>query len=233
MTIFFECTTAVNSIAEQIDRKMTLWTECCVFGEEAVEGLYVSCDLKQSEQKEKGSLWVVAVDAGLSYERTSGLKFHDAIEELASPVVPGVLVSACTIQLLANSEQHQLECARSIRHLPPSASRARLKMRTPLLNGRMTWIAEWLLHEVADVTWGGEGHSVWKPCWQEIAHVRTSLSWMLRLSRFDGGLGLWQLVVSQLSGWSLAVDCFHSLLKSLFWSGQIDRARWVPIPRYE
>ena len=37
MTIFPECTRAVSSIAEQIDRKMTLWTECCVFGEEAVE----------------------------------------------------------------------------------------------------------------------------------------------------------------------------------------------------
>ena len=233
MTIFLECTRAVSSIAEQIDRNMTLWTECCVFGEEAVEGVYVGCDLKLSEQKEKGSLWVVAVDAGLSYERTLGLKFHDAIEELASPVVPGVSVSACTIQLLANSEQHQLECARSTRHLPPSASRAMLQMRTPLSDGRMTWIAEWLLHEVADVTWGGEGQSVWKPCWQEIAHVRTSLSRMLRLSRGDGGLGLWQLVASQLSGWSLAVDCFHSLLESSFWSGQIDRARWVPIPRYE
>ena len=83
---------------------------------------------------------MVAVDAGLSYERTLGLKFHDAIEELASPVVPGVSVSACTIQLLANSEQHQLaiECARSIRHLPPSASRTRLQMRTPLSDGRMT-----------------------------------------------------------------------------------------------
>ena len=31
---------------------------------------------------------MVAVDAGLSYERTLGLQFHDAIEELASPVVP-------------------------------------------------------------------------------------------------------------------------------------------------
>ena len=65
---------------------------------------------------------MVAVDAGLSYERTLGLQFHDAIEELASPVVPGVSVLACTNQLLANSEQHQLECVRSIRHLPPSAS---------------------------------------------------------------------------------------------------------------
>ena len=92
MTIFLECTRAVSSIAEQIDKKMTLWTECCVFGEEAVEGVYVGCDLKLSEQKEKGSLWVVAVDAGLSYERTLGLKFHDANEELASPVVPGVSV---------------------------------------------------------------------------------------------------------------------------------------------
>ena len=45
---------------------------------------------------------MVAVDAGLSYERTLGLKFHDAIEELASPVVPGVLVSACTNHILAN-----------------------------------------------------------------------------------------------------------------------------------
>ena len=36
---------------------------------------------------------MVAVDAGLSYKRTLGLKFHDAIEELASPVVPGVSVS--------------------------------------------------------------------------------------------------------------------------------------------
>ena len=233
MTIFPECTRAVSSIAEQTDRKMTLWTECCVFGEEAVEGVYVDCDLKRSEQKEKGSLWVVAVDAGLSSERTWGLQFHDAIEELASPVVPGVSVLACTNQLLANSEQHQLECVRSIRHLPPSASRPGLQMRTPLSDERMTWIAEWLLHEVTDVTWGGESQSVWKPCWQEIAHVRTSLSRMLRLSRGDGGLGLWQLVASQLSGWSLAVDCFHSLLKSLFWSGQIDRAKWVPIPRYE
>ena len=194
MTIFLECTRAVSSIAEQIDSKMTLWTECCVFAEEAVEGVYVGCDLKLSEKKEKGSLWVVAVDAGLSYEWTLGLKFHDAIEELASPVVPGVSVSACTIQLLANSEEYQLECARSIRHLPPSASRARLQMRTPLSDGRMTWIAEWLLHEVADVTWGGEGQNVWKPCWQEIAHVRTSLSRMLRLSRGDGGLGLWLLL---------------------------------------
>ena len=113
------------------------------------------------------------------------------------------------------------------RHLPPSASRARLQMRTPLSDERMTWIAEWLLHEVADVTWGGEGQSVWKPCWQEIAHVRISLSWMFRLSRGDGGLGLRQLVASQLSGWSLAVDCFHSLLKSLFWSDQIDRAKCI------
>ena len=72
---------------------------------------------------------MVAVDAGLSYERTLGLKFHDANEELASPVVPGVSVSVCTIQLLANSEQHQLECARSIRHLPPSASHARLQVQ--------------------------------------------------------------------------------------------------------
>ena len=206
MTIFLECARAVSTIAEQIGRKMTVWTECCVFGEEAVEGVYVGCDLKLSEQKENGSLWMVGVDAGLFYERTLGLKFHDAIEELASPVVPGVSVSACTIQLLANSEQHQLECARSIRHLPPSASRARLQMRTPLSDGRMTWIAEWLLHEVAarDVTWGGEGQSVWKACWQEIAHVRTSLSRVLRLSRGDGGLGLWQLVASSRSQDELA-----------------------------
>ena len=53
---------------------------------------------------------MVAVDAGLSYERTLGLKFQDDIEELASPVVPGVSVSTFTIQLLANSEQNQLEC---------------------------------------------------------------------------------------------------------------------------
>ena len=26
---------------------------------------------------------------------------------------------------------------------------------------------EWLLHEVAGVTWGGEDQSVWKPCWQD------------------------------------------------------------------
>ena len=81
---------------------------------------------------------MVDFDAALSYERTLGLKFHDAIEELASPVGPGGSVSACTIQLLANSEQHQLECARLIRHLPPSASRARLQMRTPLSDRRMT-----------------------------------------------------------------------------------------------
>ena len=96
MTIFPECTRAVSSIAEQIDRKMTLWTECCVFGEEAVEGVYVDCDLKRSEQKEKGSLWVVAVDAGLSYERTLGLQFHE-VRALPRPQAntiklwPGVL----------------------------------------------------------------------------------------------------------------------------------------------
>ena len=86
------------------------------------------------------------VDAGLSDERKLVLEFHDAIEELASPVVPGVSVSACAIRFyLANSEQHQLECARSTKHLPPSASRAKLQMRVPInivtrtydLNSRM------------------------------------------------------------------------------------------------
>ena len=98
----------MSSIAEQSDRKMTSLTVVCVYGE-AVERVYVGCDLKESEQKEKGNLWVVVVDAGLSDERTLGLEFHDAIEELASPVVPGVSVSACAIRFnLANSEQHQL-----------------------------------------------------------------------------------------------------------------------------
>ena len=77
---------------------------------------------------------MVVVDAGLSDERTLGLEFHDAIEELASAVVPGVSVSACAIRFnLANSEQHQLECARSTKHLPPLASRAKLQMRIPIV----------------------------------------------------------------------------------------------------
>ena len=57
-------------------------------------------------------------------------------EELASSVVPGMSVSACTIRLSANSERHPLACARSIKHPRPSASRARLQMRTPLSDGR-------------------------------------------------------------------------------------------------
>ena len=61
---------------------------------------------------------MVVVDAGLSDERMLGLQFHDAIEKLASSVVPGESVSAYTIRLSANSEQHQLECARSKKHPP-------------------------------------------------------------------------------------------------------------------
>ena len=45
------------------------------------EGIYVGCDLKQSEQKEKGNQrGVVCVDAAISDERMLDLQFHDAIE---------------------------------------------------------------------------------------------------------------------------------------------------------
>ena len=161
---------------------MTLWSECCVFGEEAVEGVYVGCNLKRSEQKEKGSLWVVAVDAGLSYERTLGLEIsrrhrRAGQSSCSRSVGFGVHYSAFSKQRATPAWMRSIDKASS----SFSRSRARLQMRTPLSDGRMTWIAEWLLHEVADVTWGGEGQSVWKPCWQEIVHVRTSLSRMLRL----------------------------------------------------
>ena len=56
MPIFLECTRRESSTVGQSDRIMTLCTVCCVYGEEAVEGVYVGCDLKQSEQKEKDSL---------------------------------------------------------------------------------------------------------------------------------------------------------------------------------